>query len=154
MASPRFPLTRFCAFSVELSVPCRELCLRLPQPSWQSLVSPFWSLSTKPRNAVVATLPFTKHWSRPREVAALVFTEGLLLTGGGILVGLLWDMAGLALSVGPFRETTGLVLNPWQIPSSELVALGVMAGCGAIASLFPSVSCYRRTPIEDLHLTE
>ena len=88
------------------------------------------------------------------EVAALVFTEGLLLTGGGILVGLLLGHGGLALSVGPFRETTGLVLNPWQIPSSELVALGVMAGCGAIASLFPSISCYRRTPIEDLHLTE
>ena len=88
------------------------------------------------------------------EVAALVFSEGLLLTGGGILVGLLLGHGGLALSVGPFRETTGLVLNPWQIPSSELVALGVMAGCGAIASLFPSISCYRRTPIEDLHLTE
>ena len=88
------------------------------------------------------------------EVAALVFTEGLLLTGGGILVGLLLGHGGLALSVGPFRDATGLVLNPWQIPSSELVALGVMAGCGAIASLFPSISCYRRTPIEDLHLTE
>ncbi|HAE10911.1 MAG TPA: hypothetical protein DCG39_04620 [Opitutae bacterium] len=88
------------------------------------------------------------------EVAALVFTEGLLLTGGGILVGLFLGHGGLALSVGPFRDATGLVLNPWQIPSSELVALGVMAGCGAIASLFPSISCYRRTPIEDLHLTE
>jgi len=88
------------------------------------------------------------------EVAALVFTEGLLLTGGGILLGLLLGHGGLALSVGPFRDATGLVLNPWQIPSSELVALGVMAGCGAIASLFPSISCYRRTPIEDLHLTE
>ena len=88
------------------------------------------------------------------EVAALVFTEGLLLTGGGILLGLLLGHGGLALSVGPFRDATGMVLNPWQIPSSELVALGVMAGCGAIASLFPSISCYRRTPIEDLHLTE
>ena len=88
------------------------------------------------------------------EVAALVFTEGLLLTGGGILLGLLLGHGGLALSVGPFRDATGLVLNPWQIPASELLALGIMGFCGAVASLFPSVSCYRRTPIEDLHLTE
>jgi hypothetical protein len=29
-----------------------------------------------------------------------------------------------------------------------------MGLCGAVASLFPAISCYRRTPIDDLHLTE
>jgi putative ABC transport system permease protein len=88
------------------------------------------------------------------EVASLVFAEGLLLTGAGIALGLLLGHGGLALSVGPFRDSTGLVLNPWQIPVAELIALGAMAFCGAVASLFPAISCYRRTPIDDLHLTE
>ena len=89
-----------------------------------------------------------------REVASLVFAEGLLLTGGGILLGLLLGHGGLALSVGPFRDATGLILDPWRIPQAELVALGIMGLCGSLASFFPSLSCYRRTPIDDLHFTD
>ena len=89
-----------------------------------------------------------------REVAVLVFTEGLLLTGAGILLGLLLGHGGLALGAGTFRETTGLLLYPWRMPTLELAALGAIGICGAIASLFPAISCYRRTPIDDLHLTE
>tara|TARA_B100001093_G_C26536469_1_gene888283 strand:- start:328 stop:822 length:495 start_codon:yes stop_codon:yes gene_type:complete len=88
------------------------------------------------------------------EVAALVFSEGLLLTGIGILMGLFLGHGGLALGVGPFRETTGLLLHPWRMPDIELMAIGAMGLCGAVASLFPAISCYRRTPIDDLHLTE
>ena len=88
------------------------------------------------------------------EVAALVFSEGLLLTGIGILMGLFLGHGGLALGVGPFRETTGLLLHPWRMPAIELMAIGAMSLCGAVASLFPAISCYRRTPIDDLHLTE
>ena len=88
------------------------------------------------------------------EVAALVFSEGLLLTGIGILMGLFLGHGGLALGVGPFRETTGLLLHPWRMPDIELMAIGAMGLCGAMASLFPAISCYRRTPIDDLHLTE
>ncbi|MDC0157243.1 ABC transporter permease [Verrucomicrobia bacterium] len=88
------------------------------------------------------------------EVASLVFAEGLLLTGGGILLGLLIGHGGLALSAGPFRDATGLVLDPWRMPSAELVALGIMGLCGSLSSFFPSISCYRRTPIDDLHLTD
>jgi len=88
------------------------------------------------------------------EVASLVFAEGLLLTGGGILLGLLIGHGGLALSAGPFRDATGLVLDPWRMPDAELVALGIMGLCGSLASFFPSISCYRRTPIDDLHLTD
>jgi len=85
------------------------------------------------------------------EVAALVFSEGLLLTGIGILMGLFLGHGGLALGVGPFRETTGLLLHPWRMPDIELMAIGAMGLCGAVASLFPAISCYRRTPIDDLH---
>lgn len=88
------------------------------------------------------------------EVAALVFSEGLLLTGIGILIGLFLGHGGLALGVGAFRETTGLLLHPWRMPDIELMAMGAMGLCGAVASLFPAISCYRRTPIDDLHLTE
>ena len=88
------------------------------------------------------------------EVASLVFAEGLLLTVVGILLGLLIGHGGLALSAGPFRDATGLVLDPWRMPYAELVALGIMGLCGSLASFFPSISCYRRTPIDDLHLTD
>ena len=58
-----------------------------------------------------------------REVASLVFAEGLLLTGGGILLGLLLGHGGLALSVGPFRDATGLILDPWRIPKRSWLPL-------------------------------
>ena len=87
------------------------------------------------------------------EVAALVFTEGLLLTGSGIALGLLLGHGGLAVAAGAIRDATGLILDPWRIPQTELVALGTMVLCGAVASLIPAISSYRRTPIEDLHVT-
>ena len=88
------------------------------------------------------------------EVAALVFTEGLLLTGAGVLLGLLLGHGGLAFAAGPIREATGLVLSPLTMPPAEKTALIAMWVCGAMASLFPAISCYLRTPFEDLHLTE
>ncbi len=89
-----------------------------------------------------------------REVAILVFAEGLLLTGGGILLGLLIGHGGMAIAVDYFREATGLILYPWRIPSNELYALLIMALSGALASTFPAISSYRRTPIDDLQLSE
>lgn len=88
------------------------------------------------------------------EVAGLVFTEGLLLTLAGLAIGFLLGHGGLALATGPIRDQTGLVLHAWVVPRSELIALGTMALCGAVASLIPAISCYRRTPIDDLHLTD
>jgi putative ABC transport system permease protein len=88
------------------------------------------------------------------EVATLVFSEGLLLTGAGILLGLLIGHGGMALAADSFRDATGLIINPWRLPSNELIALLTMALSGALASIFPAISCYRRTPIDDLLLTE
>ena len=76
------------------------------------------------------------------------------MTATGILLGLLIGHGGLALAVGPFREATGLLLDAWQFPRSELLAVLTMAGCGAIASLFPAISCYKNTPIQGLQLSE
>ena len=89
-----------------------------------------------------------------REVATLVFCEGLLLTIGGIAAGLLLGHGGLAIASGTIRETTGLSINPWSLPPAELAAIGAMALCGAGAAFFPAVASYRRTPIDDLTLTE
>ena len=61
---------------------------------------------------------------------------------------------GLALASDSIRDTTGLVLHPWRIPSTEMIALATMAACGVAATLIPAISCYRRTPIADLHLTD
>jgi len=88
------------------------------------------------------------------EVFALIFMEGLLLTGAGLIGGFLLGHGGLVLAVGTIRDATGLVMDPWLLPHTELLALSAMAFCGATASLFPAITCYRRTPINDLHLTE
>ena len=88
------------------------------------------------------------------EVAALVFYEGLLLTGAGIILGLVLGHGGLAVGVHAFHEATGLLLNPWRITESEFLALLAIGICGSIASFFPAISSYRRTPIDDLHQSE
>ncbi|MEM1452086.1 MAG: ABC transporter permease [Planctomycetota bacterium] len=88
------------------------------------------------------------------EVAALVFTEGLLLTVAGVALGLLLGHGGLAVAAGPIRDATGLVLDAWRMPGAERVALGAMAVCGAVAALIPAVTCYRRTPVDDLQLAD
>ena len=88
------------------------------------------------------------------EVAALVFSEGLLLTGAGIILGLLLGHGGLALSVEAFRKASGLLLHPWSMTNTELFALLAIGVCGSIASLFPAISCYQRTPIDDLNQSD
>ncbi|MEC8495220.1 MAG: FtsX-like permease family protein [Planctomycetota bacterium] len=88
------------------------------------------------------------------EVAALVFIEGVLLTGTGILLGLLLGHGGLALGSATVREATGLVLDPWHVTRPELLAVLAMALCGSLASLLPAITSYRRTPIADLQLTD
>ncbi len=88
------------------------------------------------------------------EVGTLVFIEGVLLTGSGIILGLALGHGGLALAAETIRNSTGLILNPWSVPRAELTAIGAMALCGCIASLIPAISCYRRTPIDDLHRTD
>lgn len=86
------------------------------------------------------------------EVAALVFIEGVLLTGTGLVLGLLLGHGGLALGSATVREATGLVLDPWHITRPELLAVVAMALCGSLASLLPAITSYRRTPIADLQL--
>lgn len=89
-----------------------------------------------------------------REVAALVFSEGVLLTGLGILLGWLLGHGSLALGSAVIRSATGLVFDAWRMTQAEWAAISTMALCGSLASLVPAITCYRRTPIVDLHLTD
>ena len=86
------------------------------------------------------------------EVAALVFIEGVLLTGTGLVLGLLLGHGGLALGSATVREATGLVLDPWHVTRPELLAVVAMALCGSLASSSLRSPPYRRTPIADLQL--
>ena len=74
------------------------------------------------------------------EVAALVFIEGVLLTGTGLVLGLLLGHGGLALGSATVREATGLVLDPWHVTRPELLAVVAMALCGSLASLLPAIT--------------
>ena len=89
-----------------------------------------------------------------REVATLVFVEGLVLTLAGVGLGCILGHLGISLAAVPIRDATGLVLNAWSLPGAELQALGIIAASGVIVALFPTISCYRTTPIEDLSLPE
>ncbi len=95
--------------------------------------------------AILRSLGATRY-----EVATLIFLEGSLLTAGGVILGVMLGHTGLALAAGPVREATGLLLQAWRLPATELLAVSAIALCGAFASLFPAISCYRRTPIDDL----
>lgn len=98
--------------------------------------------------AILRSLGAVRH-----EVAALVFAEGVLLTGTGLVLGLALGHGGLALTAATVREATGLVLDPWHVTRPEVLAVLAMALSGSVASLLPAITSYRRTPIADLHLT-
>ena len=95
--------------------------------------------------AILRSLGATRY-----EVATLIFLEGSLLTAGGVILGVMLGHTGVALAAGPVREATGLLLQAWRLPATELLAVSAIALCGAFASLFPAISCYLRTPIDDL----
>ena len=88
------------------------------------------------------------------EIAFLVFFEGLMLAAIGIILGLLLGHGGLALGSETLYAKTGFLVHPWEISKTESFALLAMGLCGAIASLFPAITSYRRTPILDLQLNE
>ena len=74
--------------------------------------------------------------NRREVVAVLVFTEGLLLTGAGILLGLLsaWRAGPRRRNLSRNHRSVAVSLENADL---ELAALGAIGICGAIASLFP-----------------
>ncbi|MEL6905013.1 MAG: ABC transporter permease, partial [Planctomycetota bacterium] len=74
------------------------------------------------------------------EVAALVFCEGALLTGLGVLLGWALGHGGLFLGASSIRDATGLVFDAWRMTRAEWLALAAIALSGALASLLPAIT--------------
>ena len=89
-----------------------------------------------------------------REVAALVFSEGLLLTGSESSSVCSSGMAGLLLGVGPFSRSHRSAPPSLENAEHRTHGYGSNGSVRSHSFLFPAISCYRRTPIDDLHLTE
>lgn len=88
----------------------------------------------------------------PREVAVLMFLEGILLCGIGLALGWLLGHGGLALAANWFRDSSGLVLATWRVGAEEIKALSAIALCCLLASSVPALVAYRRPPLDDLSL--
>lgn len=92
--------------------------------------------------------------ARPWEVAALMFLEGLLLSAIGLGLGWLAGHGILALAASWLRESSGLVISAWSSGSDEATAFALMGLCSLIATIFPAVVAYRRSPLKDLSLED
>jgi putative ABC transport system permease protein len=89
-----------------------------------------------------------------REVMVLILLEALVLTLVGVLFG--WVLGhGLLAAVAPVvRERSGLLIQGWSFDQAEAIALLAVTAAGCLSGLVPALSCYRRTPTQDLGVTE
>ena len=79
----------------------------------------------------------------PRDVFALLASEGLLITLGGVALGLALLNAG-ALLLGEFALARyGVVLRPRLPDGAEMAMLLAIIGAGLAASLVPGYRAYR-----------
>lgn len=92
------------------------------------------------------------------EVGSLMLLEAVLLTISGIVVGWLLGHGLLLAGVQIIREKAGFFINPWTrsfwVDTLESQGLALVLICGMFAGLVPAISCYRRTPVHDLGVTE
>lgn len=81
----------------------------------------------------------------PRHVFGLLLAEAALLTGAGVLLGVIF-MEGALFVLGPSLEARfGLILAPgWPSPAELLVLGGVWLG-GILLGLVPAALAYRRS---------
>ncbi|MBV0932760.1 ABC transporter permease [Marinobacterium weihaiense] len=79
----------------------------------------------------------------PLRIAGLLMLESLLLTLGGVILGLIVLQAGLAAAQTPLLEHFGLLIQP-ALPSSEQLFLcGLILTLGLLAGLLPSLQAWR-----------
>lgn len=79
----------------------------------------------------------------PRHVLMLLALEGSLVTGLGVLLGLL-ACAGLTLALGPWAQAHyGLTLSLQWPGEGEARLLGMVLAAGVLASLLPAWRAYR-----------
>lgn len=81
----------------------------------------------------------------PRHVFGLLVAEAALLTGAGVLLGVVL-MEGMLFAIGPTLEARfGLMLSPgWPAPAELAVLGGIWLG-GILLGLVPAALAYRRS---------
>ena len=89
-----------------------------------------------------------------REVLGLVLWEAGLLGAAGVLLGWLLGHGALALVSGMVRARSGLQIDPWTTSATEWQALGLVFAIAILAGLLPALLSYRRSPLNDLSLSE
>jgi putative ABC transport system permease protein len=89
-----------------------------------------------------------------REVLALVLWEAGILGAAGVLGGWLLGHGGLALATRAVRLRSGIQLDPWSTHAAEWQALGLVLVVALLAGLVPALLSYRRSPLDDLSISE
>ena len=82
-----------------------------------------------------------------RKVMLVIVAESLLITLGGLILGLAGGYT-IAYYAGQFlQQAAGLFFNPWQLwPGQGMLILAVLS-LGLLAGLIPALTVYRREPV-------
>jgi putative ABC transport system permease protein len=81
--------------------------------------------------------------ARRPTVFGVIVLEAVMITGGGVLVGVVVYGAILGVAVVMVRSQTGVVLDPWQWERALWLTPLVMMGLGLVAGLLPAFKAYR-----------
>lgn len=90
--------------------------------------------------------------ARAHEIFAMVLLEAVFLVLMGIGAGWLLGHGFVSVVANRLRESSGVVIAPWSVDSTELYALGLVAIAGLLAGLVPALLAYRRSPVSDIQL--
>lgn len=81
----------------------------------------------------------------PVQIASLFTVESVLVTGLGVLAGLLLLQTVLWSLRGYFATTLGIYFEPRFLDSTETIMVAGFCGFGLIIGLIPSILAYRKT---------
>ena len=88
------------------------------------------------------------------EVLALVVWEATFLGLAGVAGGWLLGHGSLAVVAHQVRLQSGLQIDAWSTHAAEWQALGLVFASAVLAGLIPALLSYRRSPLNDLSLTD
>jgi putative ABC transport system permease protein len=89
--------------------------------------------------------------ARPRHVFLLILGEALLLTLGGLVLGVSIATASAYLLEGAIVQRYGLSLAQGLSGTGMLPVLAVLLVAGLAAGLLPALRCYRRSLADGLN---